>query len=840
MDVATDALLKRKRSPSVSGAGSPAPPPAKTAKTTPATTAMNSSTATTTTTTSAAATPHTTTNHNQLSINYLARHSAEDLPLINKEESLPNLLQLLSSYSAVLDRHESLASNLGARPLGPILIKRFERCFDAPPRIVAAHSKGVVTSPSADDSSHSITWLEVIEFARSHPAQFTLTSFSEGSRVCQFYYPQKQLRVQVSEEDFLFINSGRCQELIPPLPIWEDEEKEFNTCDLLEAKLKELTNVADMVAARTRQLSHRLKGRKAAIQERRAEGGSGTPAKASAPQTTTAPPGAGGVGLGHHHHQHSNALPRPINDSSGASLTQRSELLKHFESLPHNQHPNHDRGGSGGGGHAQHQHRPSIGGSGGGGGGGGGGGAHSRHPSIAAGSGEHLASYGGSRHHDSTGAHHERTSNASSMSPGPSYPHAAESHSYGTSHDRGTTHSGSGSHPSQHRPGSSAGASATKDPFSSNNNSAPLRHNFSRPLPPALESSQPFRPLCQAHMDSLPRGHRVLPPCDRCRRLRMDCVKNLTSCAGCTRKHARCHWRDVRREELVPLDVEGAVSRVAEELRAKGRVAPLVSQGPDVEGLPGGGGKKGGKRNGVVNGEMQEVGGLGSEEEEQEEEDEEDDDSNPLEDLEALGQKEELESQAREAEGGVGAGAIDSPRRGESEGNPGAAAANEAERKPAESEKTAPAVIVLRPDPAAAEGQRDPGRDTGAPPASNTTTTATTAAPPSRHSYDPVHDGEHPRTAPSQQQQPPPPPAVASAAAKPNDHTTSPRTHPAALNPAATTAAAAAKPSTPLVAVSATVPPQRHDPPPTAVAESNTAPVGGGGFRPVNERNTAA
>ncbi|KAI7090081.1 hypothetical protein KC340_g12404, partial [Hortaea werneckii] len=184
---------------------------------------------------------------NQLSINYLARHTHDDLPLLTKEDTLPNLVQLLSAYSNVLDRHESLASNLGARPLGPILIKRFERCFDAPPKIVASHHKGSVTN--ADDSGHTITWLEVIEFARSHPGQFNLSTFSEGKRVCQFYYPQKQLRVQISEEDFIFINSGRCQELIPPLPIWEDEEKEVGTCDVLETKLKELTNVADMVAA---------------------------------------------------------------------------------------------------------------------------------------------------------------------------------------------------------------------------------------------------------------------------------------------------------------------------------------------------------------------------------------------------------------------------------------------------------------------------------------------------------------------------------------------------------------------------------------------------------------
>ncbi len=51
-------------------------------------------------------------------------------------------------------------------------------------------------------------------------------------------------------------------------------------------------------------------------------------------------------------------------------------------------------------------------------------------------------------------------------------------------------------------------------------------------------------------MESLHRGERILPPCDRCRRLHMDCLKNLTACMGCTKKHAKCSWKDVREEEL--------------------------------------------------------------------------------------------------------------------------------------------------------------------------------------------------------------------------------------------------------------------------------------------------
>lgn len=514
------------------------------------------------------------TTNSSLSINYLARQSQDELPLLNKDDTLPNLLQLLTAYTNVLDRHESLASNLGARPLGPILIKRFERCFDAPPKVVASHHKGSSSNP--EDTTHQITWFEVIDFARSHPSQFTLSTFSEGRRVCQFYYPQKQMRVQISEEDFLFINSGRCQDLIPPLPIWEDEEKEVGTCDVLDAKLKELTNAADMVAARTRQLSHRLKGRKAAILERRAEGGSGTPAKAGALQTTTAPPSSSGSGFS----AVNAAVSKMAGDSeaSPASMAAvRSELLRHFESLPQNQ------GGP---------PRP-----------------HSRHHSTV------TFSEAQPRHADTERAE-QAASTTSSLSPVP--PSLVNDPlSYYISDSTPAARPSQGASGSHHRPSTSF-----------NVGHAPIKHNFSRPLPPALENSQPFRSLCQSHMDTLPRGHRVIPPCDRCRRLRMDCVKNLTSCAGCTKKHARCHWRDVSREELSELDhlMESTFPDASAQ-------SPMHME--DSMAL-----------NGYAN-------GAGSSEPESD-----DDDSNPLEDLEALGEKEdqrekEMAEQVREDEEGV-------------------------------------------------------------------------------------------------------------------------------------------------------------------------------------------
>lgn len=66
-----------------------------------------------------------------------------------------------------------------------------------------------------------------------------------------------------------------------------------------------------------------------------------------------------------------------------------------------------------------------------------------------------------------------------------------------------------------------------------------------------FDDSGPYKSDMMARMEQLNRGDRVQPPCDRCRRLHMDCSKNLTACIGCTRKHAKCSWKDVTEQELI-------------------------------------------------------------------------------------------------------------------------------------------------------------------------------------------------------------------------------------------------------------------------------------------------
>ena len=66
-----------------------------------------------------------------------------------------------------------------------------------------------------------------------------------------------------------------------------------------------------------------------------------------------------------------------------------------------------------------------------------------------------------------------------------------------------------------------------------------------------FDDSGPYKAEMVARMEQLLRGDRIIPPCDRCRRLHMDCLKNLTACMGCTKKHAKCSWKDVVDNELI-------------------------------------------------------------------------------------------------------------------------------------------------------------------------------------------------------------------------------------------------------------------------------------------------
>lgn len=89
------------------------------------------------------------------------------------------------------------------------------------------------------------------------------------------------------------------------------------------------------------------------------------------------------------------------------------------------------------------------------------------------------------------------------------------------------------------------------------------------------DDSGPYKMLMVARMEELERGQRVIPPCDRCRRLHMDCLKNLTACMGCTKKHAKCSWKDVKEEELRELETHRAQER-SEDHQPRDQPAPVA------------------------------------------------------------------------------------------------------------------------------------------------------------------------------------------------------------------------------------------------------------------------
>jgi len=76
-------------------------------------------------------------------------------------------------------------------------------------------------------------------------------------------------------------------------------------------------------------------------------------------------------------------------------------------------------------------------------------------------------------------------------------------------------------------------------------------------------------------MDHMWKGDRVVPPCDRCRRLHMDCLKNLTACMGCTKKHAKCSWKEVQASEMHMAAPLTTTEREEGEAPNPGNPAPL-------------------------------------------------------------------------------------------------------------------------------------------------------------------------------------------------------------------------------------------------------------------------
>lgn len=439
-------------------------------------------------------TPKTTSAH--LQINYLARQFPEILPLISTEDPLPSLLTLISDYDSVLQRHESMAGNLGARPLGPILIQRFERLFDGPPRVLKTHGKEGTT----------VGWLDVVEFARNKPEQFNLDKMRDSVRVCQFY--TKQCRVEINEDDYHLVKSGMPQNMIPPQPIAGDEEKELGTLEILEGRLGNVVQLADQVSARARQLNHRLRNRRNAIVQRREAEAAGTADEGKSPAhrvtESSAPP-----------RSHANGyIDRASNSPTGGFVAVNSRQ----PAPPERSHTP-----------ATTQTSASSLPNG------------TQHGASAATRAELLSKFTTKIAHMPGAEPTQRRARRDSNPPARPFPPTSTS-----------------------KPNSKPFTDSMEYANLLLNNASPqstvpvaIPNTPSSLLPyvkpsPAdrFEDSGPYKADMMARMEQLNRGDRVQPPCDRCRRLHMDCLKNLTACMGCTKKHAKCSWKDVEAQEL--------------------------------------------------------------------------------------------------------------------------------------------------------------------------------------------------------------------------------------------------------------------------------------------------
>ncbi|KAI8957096.1 hypothetical protein F5Y11DRAFT_340895 [Daldinia sp. FL1419] len=195
-------------------------------------------------------------------INYLSKAHPVKLKLIQGDsDTFSDVLTLVNEYEGVLNRHESLASNLGAKLTGSRLLKAMEGAFEG---------SITTTPPQTIFSPDPVTWLDIVEFAKAKPGEFVLTPTPNGGRCCQF--PLKGVQVEIGEDDWRLIVSGALDRfrLVPPQPLEEDETAELATLEIVEQRLQVLIKKADEVARKARQLNYHLSGRKASIHARRA------------------------------------------------------------------------------------------------------------------------------------------------------------------------------------------------------------------------------------------------------------------------------------------------------------------------------------------------------------------------------------------------------------------------------------------------------------------------------------------------------------------------------------------------------------------------------------------
>ncbi|KAL3422744.1 C6 finger domain-containing protein [Phlyctema vagabunda] len=232
-------------------------------------------------------------------INYAP--ATKKLKLIEGDsETFKDLLGMIDDYEAVLQRHESLAANLGAKLVGPLLLKSLDKIFDGEIRTTRS-SFALEQTPA--------TWLDLVNLARSSPGDFMLSD-----SVATIYIRGGQ--VEISEDDYRLIMSGAPERMIPNQPIPEDEAAELGTLNILESRLSVLIKKADVVASKARQLNYHIGKHKTAVQSRLSN------------ETTNGNSMAPSIAYSHHAQSPSpmSHSPAPVNDPTKL----QQDLLKQF------------------------------------------------------------------------------------------------------------------------------------------------------------------------------------------------------------------------------------------------------------------------------------------------------------------------------------------------------------------------------------------------------------------------------------------------------------------------------------------------------------------------------
>lgn len=363
-------------------------------------------------------------------INYLAKNPIKLQLIQGDAEVFSDVLGLIGDYEGVLSRQESLAANLGAKLTGPRLVRAMEGLFE-----------GSITISQRDPyNSSPVTWMDIVQFAKANPAEFTLTSSDRG-RFCTFYLKGNQ--VEITEDDWRLIVSEALDRFNLAQPLDEDENCELATLEILEQRIHVLIKKADEVARKARQLNYHLSGRKSAITSRRT--------------TAKSPP--------LHHSGFQPANHQQVQSSRPSSTYNlHDDLLQQFTTA------------------SASQIRPQT--------------ARIPQSSVSL----------------------------------PTTPVIQQ----------GPSHNSTVSKPLVQPVQTSSRPSPSTAP-------APMKSTL-QPRPE--DPSSAYRPLITARIEKLTKGEAVHPPCDRCRRLHITCIKYLTACQGCTKKHAKCNWKSITEEEI--------------------------------------------------------------------------------------------------------------------------------------------------------------------------------------------------------------------------------------------------------------------------------------------------